>query len=62
MNGNVSRAGITADLEAMKGIGLGGATVVNVDCDTPAGPAPFMSDQWRGDFKFAVAEADRLGL
>ena len=62
MNGNVTRAGITADLQAMRDIGLGGATVVNVDCETPPGPAPFMSPQWRGDFKFAVAEADRLGL
>ena len=32
MNGNISKEGITADLEAMKQIGLGGATIVNVDC------------------------------
>ena len=41
MNGNITKAGITADLEAMKQIGLGGATIVNVDCGIPRGPVPF---------------------
>jgi hypothetical protein len=62
MNGNITKSGITADLEAMKGIGLGGATIVNVDCGIPPGPVKFMSPEWREDFKFAVSEADRLGL
>jgi hypothetical protein len=62
MNGNVTREGITADLEAMKRIGVGGATVVNVDCGIPRGPVDFMSPEWREDFKFAVSEANRLGL
>jgi hypothetical protein len=62
MNGNLTTNGITADLEAMKQIGLGGATIVNVDCGIPRGPVPFMSPEWRADFKFAVTEANRLGL
>ena len=62
MNGNITKAGLTADLEAMKQIGLGGATIVNVDCGIPRGAVPFMSDAWREDFKFAVQEANRLGL
>ncbi|MGA2246961.1 MAG: glycosyl hydrolase [Verrucomicrobiota bacterium] len=62
MNGNVTKEGITADLEAMKQIGLGGATVVNVDCDIPRGNVPFMSPAWREELKFAVQEAHRLGL
>ena len=62
MNGNITRAGITADLGAMKQIGLGGATIVNVDCGIPRGPAAFMSPEWRADFKFAVQEANRVGL
>ena len=62
MNGNITKAGITADLEAMKQIGLGGATIVNVDCGIPRGTVNFMSPEWREDFKFAVTEADRLGL
>ena len=46
----------------MKQIGLGGATIVNVDCGIPSGSVPFMSPEWRDDFKFAVQEADRLGF
>ena len=30
MNGNVTREGITADLEAMKRVGIGGAQIFNV--------------------------------
>src|SRR5437899_3302145 len=56
MNGNVTREGITADLEAMKQIGLGGATIVNLECSIPRGNVPFMSAEWREDFKFAVQE------
>ncbi|MEI6074824.1 MAG: glycosyl hydrolase [Verrucomicrobiota bacterium] len=62
MNGNITKEGITADLEAMKQIGLGGATIVNVDCGIPHGPVDFMSPEWRDNFKFAIAEANRLGL
>lgn len=62
MNGNITRAGLAADLAAMHDIGLGGATIVNVDCGIPAGDAPFMSPAWRDDLKFAVSEAHRQGL
>lgn len=62
MNGNITKEGITADLEAMKEIGLGGATIVNADCGIPHGPVNFMSPEWRDDFKFAIAEANRLGF
>ena len=62
MNGNITSNGITADLEAMKQIGLGGATIVNVSEGIPHGPVNFMSPEWRADFKFAMQEANRLGL
>ncbi len=62
MNGNITREGITADLEAMKHVGIGGATIVNVDCDIPRGPVKFMSPEWRELFRFALQEANRLGL
>jgi hypothetical protein len=62
MNGNITKAGITADLEAMKEIGLGGATIVNPDSGIPRGPVEFMGPEWRDDFKFAIAEGNRLGL
>src|SRR5258708_19930090 len=62
MNGNVTMEGITADLEGMKGVGLGGGEIFNADSGIPAGPVKFMSPQWREMFKHAVKEADRLGL
>jgi len=62
MNGNISREGITADLEAMKQIGLGGAQIFNVDCGIPAGPVRFNSPEWVQVMKHAVDEASRLGL
>jgi len=62
MDGNFSREGITADLEAMKRAGIGGAIFMEVDVGIPRGPVRFMSEPWRELFRHAVAEADRLGL
>jgi len=62
MNGNITREGITADLEAMKHVGINGAEIFNVLEGIPDGPAPFMSPQWLELFRFAAAEADRLGM
>ena len=62
MNGNVTREGITADLEAMKRVGIGEAQIFNADCGIPAGPVKFMSPEWRELVKYAAQEAQRLGL
>jgi (4-O-methyl)-D-glucuronate---lignin esterase len=62
MNGNITKAGITADLEAMQRIGLGGAQIFNVSESIPPGPVIFMSPQWRAMVKYAAQEAKRLGL
>jgi len=62
VNGNVSRDGITRDLEAMKRAGIGGVQIFNVDCGLPSGPVPFMSPPWRELTRHAIAEATRLGL
>ena len=65
---NVSKAGITRDLEAMKSAGLAGATVFFIDLagfDMENGVEPkmtFRSPKWWELFGFAVAEAKRLGL
>ena len=61
-NGNVSREGITADLEAMQGVGIGGVLVFEVDPAVPPGPVPFAGATWREMFGFACAEAARLDL
>ncbi len=62
LNGNITREGITADLEAMKRAGIGGVLIMEVDQGIPVGAVDFMSLEWRDLFKHAVAEAGRLGL
>lgn len=62
MNGMVTREGITADLTAMKEVGLGGAQMFHVTDGVPAGPVGYMTPQWRELVQHTVAEADRLGL
>jgi hypothetical protein len=62
MDGNLSREGITTDLEAMKQAGIGGVILMEVDVGVPRGPVRFMSEPWRALFKHAVTEAERLGL
>ena len=62
INGNISEKGITADLEAMKRFGLGGAQIFNVDVGIPAGDKPFMSEQWKDAIAWAFKEAKRLDL
>src|SRR4051812_9065491 len=62
MNGNVTREGITADLEAMARVGLGGGIIFNVDGSAPAGPVRVMSPEWRELTQHAIRESARLGL
>ncbi len=62
MNGNVTREGITADLESMKRVGIRSATIVTAGISIPDGPAKYLSPEWLAMLKFAAQEADRLGL
>ena len=62
LNGNITSNGISADLEAMKRVGIGGVLIMEVDQGAPVGPADFMGSQWRELFKHVVGEAQRLGL
>ena len=62
LDGNLSREGITADLEAMQQAGIGGVILMEVDAGIPKGPVQFMSEPWLALFKHAVSEAQRLGL
>ncbi len=62
VDGNLSKEGITADLEAMKRAGIGGLLVFDGTQQMPPGPARFMSPLWLELFKHLVAEAKRLGL
>ncbi|MFN3684042.1 MAG: glycosyl hydrolase [Fimbriimonadaceae bacterium] len=62
LNGNVTKEGITADLEAMARVGIGGVLLMEVDQGAPAGPVSFAGPLWREMFRHACLEADRLGL
>jgi len=63
-NGNVTSNGITADLEAMQRVGLGGVLIMDVKerFAPPQGTAEFMNPEWQGLLEFSVQEAARLGL
>jgi len=65
MNGNISIVGITADLEWMHRVGIGGMQIFDVDLRTPEVVKPsvrWMSPEWQAAFRHAGAEAERLGL
>ena len=59
----VTTNGITHDLEAMKRMGLGGATIcANHWMGLKPGPVKCLSDEWYDCVVWAGKEADRLGL
>ena len=62
VNGNITKEGITLDLEAMKRVGVGGAQIFDVAPGNPAGKVDYGSPQWHALIKHAMQEADRLGL
>ena len=66
MHAAVSHEGITADLEAMKDAGIGGAYLFTIKGVTQPPlyepPAEQLSPEWYEMVRFAFAEADRLGL
>lgn len=62
IDGNISREGITADLEAMRRVGIRGAIIMDATSSVPAGPVPFWTSEWRDALYHALAEASRLGL
>jgi len=62
LSSNLTREGITADLEAMKRVGIGGALILDVDQGTPLGSMKFFDPSWQAMFKHTITEAKRLGL
>ena len=62
MNGNVTKEGITLDLEAMQRVGLGGFQNFDAGTGIPEGPVKYLSPEWLELKKHAIQEADRLGL
>src|SRR5215203_7266355 len=65
MNGNVTREGITADMEWMKRVGIGGMQMFDGSLGTPQfveNRLVWMTPPWKAAFRHAAVEADRLGL
>jgi len=76
INDNISKEGITKDLEAMARVGIGRAYIghiynykpeserrpSDVRYMTPLGEVKFMSDAWWEAVQWAVKEADRCGV
>ncbi len=65
MDGNISKEGMTEDLEAMKKSGIGKVIFLVVNLESfgvPRGPVGLLSDKWLLLFEHAVREAKRLGI
>jgi hypothetical protein len=62
MNGNVTREGITLDLEAMAQVGVGGVMIFDGSDYLPAGPANYLEPPWRELMTHAIKEGERLGI
>lgn len=62
LNSNITKEGLTADLEAMNRAGVGGVLIMEVDQGAPVGDVPFAGPKWLELFKHACSEADRLGI
>ncbi|GHT40649.1 hypothetical protein AGMMS49965_09230 [Bacteroidia bacterium] len=62
MDGNVSKASITKDLEAMKEAGIGYVVYLEVNVGVPRGKVDFLSEEWQDLFGYAVKECERLGI
>lgn len=62
MDGHLTRAGMDADLQAMKQAGIGGAIYLEVGLGIAPGPVEFMSEPWQELLGHAFSQADRLGL
>lgn len=64
MNGNISREGITRDLESLKRVGIGGVLWMEVSGPwwAPQGSIEAGSGRWHEAVQWAISEADRLGM
>jgi len=62
MDGYFNKDGITADLEAMAKVGIGGAILLEVNLGGESGKTEFMSNEWRDCFQHAIKEATRLNI
>ncbi|MDE2435610.1 MAG: glycoside hydrolase [Sphingomonadales bacterium] len=65
LNGNITKDGITKDLDWMSRVGIGGLQNFDVDLNTPVlvkNRLVYMTPEWKDAFRFAAGEAERRGL
>lgn len=62
INDDISKEGITKDLEAMKEVGIGTAFIGNINPPEVDGRVPIFSDYWWDCMVHAVNEGKRLGV
>jgi len=59
---DISKDGITKDLEAMKAAGIGGALIGNINPEEKDGKVPILSEEWWEHMVHAVNEGKRIGV
>ena len=59
---DISKEGVTKDLEAMKEFGIGTVLIGNINPDEVDGPVPLFSDEWWEIMVHVVNEGQRLGI
>lgn len=62
LDGNVSKRGIEADLDAIRHIGLGGVLLSNVDAGLPGGSTLVPSKEWESAVRYSVDLSGSLGI
>ncbi|MCD6597960.1 MAG: glycoside hydrolase family 2, partial [Bacteroidales bacterium] len=62
INDDISKEGITRDLEAMKEVGIGAAFIGNINQTKVDGPVPILSEEWWDCMVHAVNEGKRIGV
>ncbi|PAW75887.1 MAG: hypothetical protein B9S32_17050 [Verrucomicrobia bacterium Tous-C9LFEB] len=62
LNGNLSKEGVTKDLQAMREQGIPRATILAVSMASDGPVSPFLSDQWFELWRYTAEEANRIGV
>ncbi len=62
INDDISKDGITKDLEAMKKAGIGAALIGNINPAREDGKVPMLSEAWWSHMVHAVVEGKRIGV
>jgi hypothetical protein len=62
MDGNLSKEGITKDLESMVRVGISHAIFMEVNVGVPRGKVDMLSPKWKDIFKHMLCECERLGV